>query len=61
MNYIIGQVGIFHSRGKSWRGGELRETWRDKVGEEESVSKTRMLQTGIIRTNCVDCLDRCAG
>ena len=59
---LLLQVGIFHSRAQG--RGELREGWREKLsvreeqGGEAREEQGRMLQTGIIRTNCVDCLDR---
>jgi len=59
----VKKVGIFHNRPTSYlqqnRGGrqdrELLDSWKDKVGREGGII---MKQTGIIRTNCVDCLDR---
>ena len=62
----VKKVGIFHNRPTSYlqklsgRGGtdqnrELLDSWQDKLGPG---AETRMKQTGIIRTNCVDCLDR---
>mgnify|MGYP002052239545 CR=1 FL=1 len=62
----VKKVGIFHNRPTSYlqklsgRGGtdqnrELLDSWHDKLGPG---AETRMKQTGIIRTNCVDCLDR---
>ena len=62
---LLIQVGIFHSRAQG--RGELREGWREKLsvreeqGGEGREEQGRMLQTGIIRTNCVDCLDRWDG
>ena len=60
----VKKVGIFHNRPASLRGGnvrnrELLDSWRDKLGlEAGAAAETVMRQTGIIRTNCVDCLDR---
>jgi len=59
----VKKVGIFHNRATSYlqqsRGGrqdrELLDSWRDRVGRDAG---NIMKQTGIIRTNCVDCLDR---
>jgi len=59
----VKKVGIFHNRATSYmqqhRGGkqdrELLDSWRERVGGDAG---TIMKQTGIIRTNCVDCLDR---
>ena len=59
----VKKVGIFHNRATSYlqqnRGGrldrELLDSWRDRVGRDAG---SIMKQTGIIRTNCVDCLDR---
>jgi len=59
----VKKVGIFHNRATSYlqqnRGGrldrELLDSWRDRVGRDAG---SIMMQTGIIRTNCVDCLDR---
>ena len=62
----VKKVGIFHNRPTNYlqklsgRGGtdqnrELLDSWHDKLGPG---AETRMKQTGIIRTNCVDCLDR---
>jgi len=61
----VKKVGIFHNRPTSFiqqmRGNhtELLDTWQEKLGSgDEAETETVMKQTGIIRTNCVDCLDR---
>ena len=57
----VKKVGIFHNRTTRYlqqiQGGhrELLDSWQDKIG---SQTETVMKQTGIIRTNYVDCLDR---
>lgn len=63
----VKKVGIFHSRRtlhlQQSRVGldnsELLDSWRDKMqGKQDSLTRGGIMQTGIIRTNCVDCLDR---
>ena len=49
----VKKVGIFQSRGRG--GTRAGAGWREQ--EAEGVEGAT-LQTGIIRTNCVDCLDR---
>jgi hypothetical protein len=58
----VKRTGFFHSRStyytqqiKDGRHQELLQEWKNKVG---TSSPSMLLQTGVIRTNCVDCLDR---
>lgn len=52
-NNVVSKCGIFQNKNPY-----CSQNSNTVIGRSEQVLKEGRLQTGIIRTNCVDCLDR---